>query len=52
MASGKELTPTDYIGHHLTFFSKPVGEGGFWTLHVDSLVMALLAGIAGIGFIW
>ncbi len=53
MAAGKELTPTDYIGHHLTFFSQPVGEGGgFWTLNVDSLLMALIAGVAGFGFLW
>ena len=37
MAAGKALTPTEYIQHHLTFFTKPVGDGGFWTLHVDSL---------------
>jgi F-type H+-transporting ATPase subunit a len=53
MAAGTELTPTSYIQHHLTFFTKPVGEGGgFWTLNVDSLVMALIAGVIGIGFLW
>ena len=39
MAAGKELTPTDYISHHLTHGAKPVGDGGFWTLHVDTLVV-------------
>jgi F-type H+-transporting ATPase subunit a len=52
MATGTELTPASYIQHHLTFFAKPVGEGGFWTLHVDSLVTALLLGVIGIGSIW
>ena len=52
MAASKALTPTEYIQHHLTFFTKPVGDGGFWTLHVDSLVTALLVGVLGIGFIW
>jgi F-type H+-transporting ATPase subunit a len=52
MAAGKELTPTEYIGHHLTFFSKPVGEGGFWTLHVDSIVTAIVLGCVGLGFLW
>jgi len=52
MAAGKELTATDYISHHLTFFAKPVGEGAFWTLHVDTLVMAAIAGVLGIGFLW
>ena len=52
MAAGTELTPASYIQHHLTFFAKPVGEGGFWTLHVDSLVTAVLLGVFGIGSIW
>jgi F-type H+-transporting ATPase subunit a len=52
MAAGTELTPASYIQHHLTFFAKPVGEGGFWTLHVDSLVTAALLGVMGMGFIW
>ncbi|MGH8634564.1 MAG: F0F1 ATP synthase subunit A, partial [Burkholderiales bacterium] len=52
MAAGTELTPASYIQHHLTFFAKPVGEGGFWTLHVDSLVTAVLLGVVGIGCIW
>ena len=52
MAAGTELTPASYIQHHLTFFARPVGEGGFWTLHVDSLVTAVLLGVIGIGSIW
>ena len=52
MAAGTELTPASYIQHHLTFFAKPVGEGGFWTLHVDSLVTAVLLGVMGMGFLW
>ena len=52
MAAGTEFTPTSYIQHHLTFFTKPVGDGGFWTLNVDSLVTAVLLGVSGLGFIW
>jgi F-type H+-transporting ATPase subunit a len=52
MAAGKELTPSEYIQHHLTFFQKPVGDGDFWTLHVDSLLTALLLGVVGLGFLW
>ena len=52
MAAATELTSARYIEHHLTFFSKPVGEGGFWTLHVDSLVTAILLGFIGLGSIW
>jgi len=46
------LTPTSYIGHHLSFFQHPVGEGSFWTLNLDSLLTALLLGIASLGFLW
>lgn len=52
MSAGTELTATEYIGHHLTFLAKPIGEGGFWTLHVDSLVTAVILGVVGMGFFW
>ena len=43
---------TQYIGHHLSFNAKPVGDGAFWALNVDTLVTSLLLGIIGIGFMW
>lgn len=52
MAAGKELTPTEYIGHHLTHGAKQVGDGGFWTLHFDSIAVAVILGFVGIGFLW
>jgi F-type H+-transporting ATPase subunit a len=52
MAAGKELTPSEYIQHHLTFFQKPIGDGGFWTLNVDSVLVGVLLGVVGIGFLW
>ncbi len=52
MAAEQELTPTSYIGHHLSFLQHPVGEGSFWTLNVDSLVTAVLLGLVGLGFLW
>ncbi len=51
-AAGEELTPTSYINHHLTFFAKQAGDGSFWTLHVDSIVTAVILGILGMGFFW
>ena len=51
-AAGQELTPTSYIGHHLTFLHKPIGEGAFWAVHVDTLVMSLLLAVIGLGFLW
>jgi F-type H+-transporting ATPase subunit a len=52
MAAGNELTASEYIQHHLSFFTKPIGEGGFWSLNVDSLVVSILLGLVGMGFIW
>jgi F-type H+-transporting ATPase subunit a len=53
MAAGTELTPSDYIQHHLSFFTKPIGgEGGFWAINVDSLVTATLLGVVSLGLIW
>src|SRR5258706_419560 len=51
MAAAQELTPHSYIGHHLSFFQHRVGEGSFWTLNVDSLVMAVLLGVVSLGFL-
>jgi F-type H+-transporting ATPase subunit a len=52
MAAAKELTPSEYIQHHLTFFTKPLGDGGFWSLNIDSLSVSILLGVVGMGFIW
>jgi len=53
MAAGTELTPTEYIQHHLTFLAKPVtAEGGFWTLHWDTLITTLVIGALTFGFMW
>jgi F-type H+-transporting ATPase subunit a len=52
MAAGTELTPSQYIQHHLTFFQKPIGDGGFWSVNVDSLSVSILLGVVGVGFIW
>ena len=44
--------PSEYIAHHLTFAAKPIGEGGFWTVHLDTLIVSALLGLVGIGFFW
>jgi F-type H+-transporting ATPase subunit a len=51
MAS-QELTPTQYISHHLSFNAKALGDGGFWTLHVDSVITAAFLGVIALGFMW
>ncbi len=46
------LTPSEYIAGHLSFNAKPIGDGGFWTLHVDTLVMSVILGILVMGLVW
>jgi F-type H+-transporting ATPase subunit a len=52
MAAGTAQTPSEYIQHHLTFFEKPFGDGGFWTLNVDSVAVSIALGFLGLGFLW
>ncbi len=51
-AAEHALTPSSYIGHHLTFLQKSVGEGGFWTLNLDSLITAGILGVLILGFLY
>jgi F-type H+-transporting ATPase subunit a len=48
----KYENPSEYIEHHLSFATKAVGEGGFWTLNVDTLIVSILLGFVGVGFFW
>ena len=43
---------SEYIGHHLSFMTRPHEGGGFWTFNVDSIVMSILLGVIGLGFLW
>jgi F-type H+-transporting ATPase subunit a len=52
MAAQQTLTPSDYIAHHLTNFKVTVGEGGFWTLNMDTILMSWALGLVGLGVIW
>ncbi len=52
MSTEQALTPSGYIAHHLSFNTQSVGQGGFWTLHVDSLVMSVVLGVIAMGLIW
>ena len=47
-----DLTPTSYLGHHLTNRTVALGEGAFWTLNLDTVVTAAFLGIMGFGFLW
>ena len=53
MAAEQELNATSYIQHHLSFKAQEMmGDGGFWTLHIDSLVIGLLLGIVATLLMW
>jgi F-type H+-transporting ATPase subunit a len=49
-AEHEELTPTSYINHHLTFETR--GDGSFWTVNVDTLIMSVILGVLCFGFLW
>jgi F-type H+-transporting ATPase subunit a len=51
MAASYE-SPTEYIQHHLTFFARPIGEGGFWTVNIDTVATTLVLGVVAFGFLW
>ena len=51
-ATEHAMTPATYIGHHLSFLRKPVGEGGFWVLHADTLATSIILGTLIFGFLW
>jgi F-type H+-transporting ATPase subunit a len=52
MAEEQALTPTEYISHHLAFFTKPMGDGSFWTLNVDTFAVSVLLGVLSVGILW
>ncbi|MGZ5165151.1 MAG: F0F1 ATP synthase subunit A, partial [Burkholderiales bacterium] len=47
-----ELSPTSYIGHHLSFRQVSFGDSPFWTLHLDTLVTSVVLGVVAFGFLW
>jgi F-type H+-transporting ATPase subunit a len=51
-AEHEALTPSSYIGHHLTFHQHQLGDGSFWTLNLDSLFTSVVLGVLGLGFLW
>lgn len=50
--AAQELTPTSYIGHHLTNRTISLGDSPFWTLHLDTLFTSVLLGLIGFGLMW
>ena len=42
-------TANEYIAHHLVNLPLKIGEGPFWTVHLDTLIMSGLVGIVVFG---
>jgi F-type H+-transporting ATPase subunit a len=45
-------SPSDYVQHHLTHNKLAIGEGKFWQIHLDSLVMSIALGLLGMFLFW
>ncbi|GLQ86909.1 F0F1 ATP synthase subunit A [Dyella flagellata] len=53
MASEPQGGLTEYIRHHLTHLKPPhVSEGGFWSVHVDSVTVSLVLGVLFCLWFW
>jgi F-type H+-transporting ATPase subunit a len=50
--AAQELSPTSYIGHHLSFRQVSLGDSPFWTLHLDTLLTSAVLGLVAFGFLW
>jgi len=45
-------TPSEYIGHHLGYLQHKVGDGGFWTLNLDTLFVTIVLGLIAFGLLY
>jgi F-type H+-transporting ATPase subunit a len=52
MAAEQPASVNEYIVHHLTNLTHKTGEGGFYTLHVDSIFFAVLLAVLFGGSFW
>jgi F-type H+-transporting ATPase subunit a len=52
MSTEQALTPSSYIGHHLSFNVKHVAEGGFWSVNADSISVSVFLGLMILAFFW
>ena len=45
-------SPTEYIQHHLSFLTRPVRTGDFWTFNLDTMLTTAAIGVLAFGFMW
>jgi F-type H+-transporting ATPase subunit a len=52
MASESTGGLTDYITHHLKHLTPDGADGGFWSVHIDSVTVALVLGVLFSAWFW
>jgi F-type H+-transporting ATPase subunit a len=52
IATAAASSPTEYIVHHLTHWTLSIGEGAFWKLHLDSLIVSIGLGVIAMAAFW
>src|SRR5690606_37486379 len=45
-------SPSEYVTHHLKHWQISIGDGAFWTVNVDSLLVSVLVGVLTMGTFW
>lgn len=51
MASGAQ-SPSEIVQHHLQHLTVSFGDGGFWTLNIDTLIFSWITGLIFIGIFY
>lgn len=51
-ADAAPATASEYFTHHLQNLTYPIGEGPFWVLNLDTLVVSTIIAIVGFGFLF
>lgn len=45
-------SPSEYVTHHLKHWQVSIGDGAFWTINVDSLLVSIIVGVLTMGTFW
>ena len=50
--AGESLTSSEYVKHHLQHWQVSLGEGSFWTLNMDTLLVSIVLGVVFLTFMY
>ena len=45
-------TASEYFQHHLQNLMHPIGDGPFWVLNIDTIIVSLIVGVLAFGFLY